>query len=93
MPYYVIEKTIKALNERGKPINGAKILILGVAYKKDVDDMRESPALVIMELLKDHGAIVDYNDPHIPIITETRKYKVYKESVELTAENLAKYDF
>jgi len=92
MPYYVLERTIKALNERGKLINGAKILILGLAYKKDVDDPRESPSFKLIELFESHGAEVDYNDPHIPIAPKMRKYKVAKKSVELTPENLKIYD-
>lgn len=92
MPYYVVQKTIEALNERGKSIKGSKILILGLAYKKDVDDARESPSLVLIDLLQKKGALVDYNDPYIPEMTETRKYKIYKKSVDLTPENLTSYD-
>ncbi len=92
MPYFVIEKTIKALNAHGKSIKGAKILVLGVAYKPDVDDMRESPSLKVIDLLKKEGAEVDYNDPYIPEIPETRKYKFKMKSVELTPENLKSYD-
>lgn len=92
MPYYVIQKTIDALNEKGKSIKGAKILILGMAYKKDVDDMRESPSLVLYELLEKKGAIVDYNDPYIPEIPPLRKYDLHKKSVSLTSKNLKRYD-
>ena len=92
MPYYVIQKTIEALNERGKSINGAKILVLGLAYKKDVDDSRESPSFKIIELLQKKGAAVEYNDPHIPVAPKTRKYSIGKVSVPLTKENLAQYD-
>lgn len=92
MPYYVVQKTIDALNERGISIKGAKILILGVAYKKDIDDLRESPALVLIDLLSEKGAIVDYNDPYVPRLPKTRKYSFNKESVPLTEENLASYD-
>jgi len=93
MPYYVIEKTIRALNDQKIPIKDAKILIIGVAYKPDVDDMRESPALKIIDLLEKEGAIVDYYDPYIPILSETRMYKFNsKKSIELTAENISKYD-
>jgi len=92
MPYYVIQKTIEALNERGKSINGAKILVLGLAYKKDVDDSRESPSFKIIELLQKNGAAVEYNDPHIPVAPKTRKYSIGKVSVPLTKENLAQYD-
>lgn len=92
MPYYVVEKTLAALNEKGKSIKGAKILILGLAYKKDVDDVRESPSLKLMELFEKKGAIVDYNDPYIQRTPKTRKFKFDKESVELTPDNLQNYD-
>ncbi len=92
MPYYVVQKTIDALNERGISIKGAKILVLGLAYKKDVDDVRESPAFKIIELLEEKGAIVDYNDPYIPESPKTRMYNLSKRSVPLTAENLSSYD-
>lgn len=92
MPYYVVQKTIGALNERSKSIKGARILILGLAYKKDVDDPRESPAFRLIELLEEKGALVDYNDPYIPRAPKMRKHKVEKKSVELTVENLSKYD-
>ncbi len=92
MPYYVVQKTIEALNERGKSIKGAKILILGMAYKKDVDDMRESPSLVLYKLFEEKGAKVDYNDPYIPEIPPLRKYDIHKKSVSLTKNNLKKYD-
>lgn len=92
MPDYVVEKTIEALNEKGKSLKGSKILILGLAYKKDVDDLRESPSLRIIKLLLDKKAEVDYNDPYIAIFPETRKYKLDKTSIQLTPENLIKYD-
>ncbi len=92
MPYYVVEKTVEALNHRGMSIKGAKILILGIAYKKDVDDARESPAFKIMELLEKKGAEVDYNDPYFPELPHTRKYKYQKKSVELLSENLKRFD-
>lgn len=92
MPYYVVQRAIEALNERGKSIKGAKILILGMAYKKDVDDMRESPSLVLYELFEKKGAIVDYNDPYFPEIPKLRKYDIHKKSVPLTKANLQKYD-
>ena len=92
MPHYVVQKTIEALNERGKSIKGVKVLILGLAYKKDVDDPRESPSFRLIELLEERGVLVDYNDPYIPNAPKMRKHKVEKVSVELTAGNLAKYD-
>jgi UDP-N-acetyl-D-glucosamine dehydrogenase len=93
MPYYVVQKTIEALNRKGKSISGARILLLGLAYKKDVDDARESPAFKLMELFEEKGAVVDYNDPYIPLLPKTRKYKANsKQSVPLTEENLSRYD-
>jgi UDP-N-acetyl-D-glucosamine dehydrogenase len=74
MPYFVVHRVIKALSDHNKALNGAKLLILGIAYKKDVDDLRESPALKIMDLLKQEGAEVSYNDPHIPRCAGMRHY-------------------
>jgi UDP-N-acetyl-D-glucosamine dehydrogenase len=74
MPYFVVSRLIKALSDHNKALNGAKILVLGIAYKKDVDDLRESPALKIMDLLKQEGAEVSYNDPHIPRCAGMRHY-------------------
>ncbi len=68
MPYYVIDRTISALNEKRKALNGSKILVLGVAYKRDIDDLRESPSLTIIELLRERGASVAYNDPFFPTV-------------------------
>ncbi len=92
MPYYVVDKTIRALNERGIPIKGAKILIVGVAYKPDVDDDRESPAFVIMDLLERAGAVVDYHDPYIPRLRKKRKFSFSKESIPLDPQSLSMYD-
>lgn len=92
MPFYVIEKTIDALNSRGKSLQGSKVLVLGVAYKKDVDDIRESPALKIIKLLKDKGAAVDYHDPYFPVLPRTRHYAFDMESVPITDEHIARYD-
>lgn len=89
MPYYVVTKTIEALNENGKSIKGAKILILGLAYKEDIDDQRESPSLKIISLLKKHGAEVSYNDPYVPQASGYRDYPgLVLESVELTGSIL-----
>ncbi|GMU86077.1 MAG: nucleotide sugar dehydrogenase [Ignavibacteriales bacterium] len=91
-PYYVVERCADALNQHGKALKGSKVLILGAAYKKDIDDMRESPSLKLISLLRGKGAEVDYNDPFIPKLPPTRKYKYEMVSVELTPENLSKYD-
>ena len=74
MPAYVVRKVADALNDRGKPVKGSKILLLGMAYKKDVDDPRESPGFELMELLLEKGAEVEYNDPHIPSLPPMRQY-------------------
>jgi len=90
MPYYVIEKTADALNERCKPLKGAKVLVLGVAYKKDIDDLRESPALTIIELLRQHGVEVSYNDPFFPFVGRGRHYDLNMVGAPL--DNLNSYD-
>lgn len=92
MPYYVIEKVMHALNERGKSIKASKVLVLGLAYKKDIDDTRESPSLKLIELLMQNGADVDYNDPYVPKTKKMRKYDLQKSSVPLTEESLKRYD-
>jgi len=91
-PYYVVEKAMAALNENRKSLNGSKVLLLGAAYKKNVDDMRESPSLKLIEILREKGAEVDYNDPYIPVLPKTRKYQYNMSSVELTKENISHYD-
>jgi len=92
VPYYVVAKIQDALNERGKSIKGARILILGVAYKKDVDDARESPALAIMELLQKKGAVILYHDPYIPVLPSFRKYSFKLKSSPLTERLLRNID-
>lgn len=92
MPYYVVQKTIDALNERGIPIKSAKVLILGLAYKKDVDDTRESPSLKLIELFVARGAKVDYNDPYVAKTRKLRKYDFRMKSIPITKPNLASYD-
>ena len=93
MPDYVVERTMHALNEHGKALKGAKVLILGLAYKKDVDDLRESPSVTLIELLQKLGAKVDYNDPHIPVAKEMREHNItHMKSVPLTPANLKMYD-
>jgi len=92
MPYYVIERTIEALNQHEKSLKGSKVLVLGVAYKKDIDDERESPGYIIMKLLSEKGAIVSYNDPWIPVLKKTRKYNFNKKSTPITQEVLQGMD-
>jgi UDP-N-acetyl-D-glucosamine dehydrogenase len=92
MPQYVVERIGLALNDLGKPIKGSRICILGVAYKKDVDDPRESPAFTILELLERRGARVSYNDPHIPTLPAMRHHHIRLESQELTESFLASQD-
>ena len=92
MPRWVISKTMDALNEHGKSLKGAKILVLGIAYKKNVDDMRESPAVALMELLKEKGAKVEYTDPHVPVFPKIRGHKFDLTSINPTEENIAEYD-
>jgi UDP-N-acetyl-D-glucosamine dehydrogenase len=90
MPYNVIASTISALNQQKKAINGSKILVLGVAYKRDIDDLRESPALTIIELLQKEGAVVSYNDPYFPFVGRGRKYDLQMKCSPL--DNLGQYD-
>jgi UDP-N-acetyl-D-glucosamine dehydrogenase len=90
MPYHVIASIGAALNRQRKSMNGARILVLGVAYKKDIDDLRESPALTIIELLQNEGAQVSYHDPYFPFIGKGRKYDLQMKRAEL--EQLGKYD-
>jgi UDP-N-acetyl-D-glucosamine dehydrogenase len=92
MPWYVVQRLTEALNDRGKPLHGSKVGVLGVAYKKDVDDARESPAFVLIELLRKGGAEVSYNDPHIPRLQRSRHFCLPLESAPLTAEYLAGRD-
>ncbi|MCB9211390.1 MAG: nucleotide sugar dehydrogenase [Ignavibacteriales bacterium] len=92
MPYYVVENAARFLNEEKKALNGAKVLILGAAYKKDIDDMRESPSLRLIELFERKGAHVDFNDPYVPKLYKMRKYNYTMKSVPVTAVNLKKYD-
>jgi UDP-N-acetyl-D-glucosamine dehydrogenase len=93
MPEYVIGRVMEALNERGQSLKGSRVLVLGLAYKKDVDDVRESPAVTLIELLQKHGAAVDYHDPHIPTAKPMREHNItHMRSVPLTPANLRKYD-
>lgn len=92
MPSWYVDKAAAELNRAGKPVSGASILILGVAYKKNVDDMRESPALKIIEKLSEQGANITYSDPHVPRLGNLRDYQFDLQSRELTAEILARSD-
>lgn len=92
IPYYVVERVALALNGHKKSINGSKILILGVAYKPDVDDLRESPAMRIIQLLRERGAVLSYNDPFIPELPPMRKYKISMHSKALTETALSESD-
>ncbi|MCW8813408.1 MAG: nucleotide sugar dehydrogenase, partial [Chlorobium sp.] len=91
-PYYVVEKSSEALNKFKKALNGARVLILGAAYKKDIDDMRESPSLKLIEIYREKGANVEYHDPLIPVLPKTRKYKFDMKSVKLSKEKLKSFD-
>jgi UDP-N-acetyl-D-glucosamine dehydrogenase len=90
MPYHVLASVSGALNTRKKSVNGAKVLVLGVAYKKDIDDLRESPSLTIIELLQKDGAQVSYHDPYFPFIGKGRKYDLQMTRSEL--RDLGQYD-
>jgi UDP-N-acetyl-D-glucosamine dehydrogenase len=92
MPEYVVGKVVKSLNERRKSLMGSKVLVLGIAYKKNVDDMRESPAVAVMELLRNAGAEVSYSDPHVPIFPKMREHKFDLSSVLLNPKTVSSYD-
>ncbi|WP_292934508.1 nucleotide sugar dehydrogenase [Noviherbaspirillum sp.] len=92
MPHWVVNKVTGALNEHGRSVKGSRILVLGVAYKKNVDDTRESPSVKLMELLREKGAHIDYSDPHVPVFPKMREHHFDLESVRLTPETLGSYD-
>ena len=92
MPEYVIGKLLDGLNAAGRPLKNSQILVLGIAYKKNVDDMRESPAVEIMEMIQARGGIVAYSDPHVPSFPKMREHYFDLQSVPLTAENLGGFD-
>jgi UDP-N-acetyl-D-glucosamine dehydrogenase len=92
MPEYVVNKTLLALNDRGKAIKGAKVLVLGLAYKPDVDDVRESPSFELIEHLEKLGAQVDYHDPHVAKTHKMRHHDLQMTSVDLTPANLKSFD-
>lgn len=92
MPEYVVGKTVHALNEHQQSVKGSKVLVLGIAYKKNVDDMRESPSVEVMELLRELGAEVSYSDPHVPVFPKMREHSFDLASEPFTAENLSRFD-
>ena len=92
MPHWVIGKLADALNERGRSVKGSRVLVLGIAYKKDVEDMRESPSVELMEILRDKGALVAYSDPHVPAFPKMREHLFELQSVALDAESIAAFD-
>ncbi len=92
MPEYVIEHVARALNTVKKPLKDSRVLVLGLAYKKDIDDIRESPSIELIELLKKYGSKVDYNDPYIPNTHKQREHDLRMKSVRLTAASLKRYD-
>ena len=91
-PYYVVEKSMEILNHFKKPLNGSKVLILGASYKKDIDDMRESPSLKLIEIYRERGAIVNYSDPYVSKLPKTRKYDYEMESLDITIDNIKNHD-
>ncbi|MEM1329460.1 MAG: nucleotide sugar dehydrogenase [Planctomycetota bacterium] len=92
MPRFVIERLAEALNDRGKAVKGSRVLVLGLAYKPDVDDVRESPAFELIEMLTEMGAEVEYSDPHVPDAPPTRRHKFKMKSVQLTPDAVSAYD-
>ncbi len=92
MPEWVVSKMVDGLNQRGRALKGSRVLVLGIAYKKNVDDTRESPSVHIMEILRHKGASVEYSDPHVPVFPRMREHSFDLRSVPLTAENIVAYD-
>lgn len=92
MPSWVLKKIAKALNNHEKSIKGSKILVLGISYKRNIDDMRESPSVFLMEKIRDEGAILHYTDPHVPVFPKMREHSFDLTSVELTPATVANYD-
>jgi len=92
MPHFVIEKVVEALNGAFKSVRGSKILVLGLAYKKNVNDIRESPSVTLLELLRDRGAQIAYSDPFVPAFPKMREHHFDLDSVDLTPEKLADFD-
>jgi len=89
---WIISKVVDALNERGLPLKEAKVLVLGIAYKKNIGDTRESPSVVLMEKLEKRGAVVNYSDPYVPVFPEMRAHHFDLSSVDITPDNLSEYD-
>ncbi|MBC04293.1 MAG: UDP-N-acetyl-D-glucosamine dehydrogenase [Phycisphaerae bacterium] len=92
MPEYVIDRVANALNDHAKPVKGSRILVMGLAYKPDVDDTRESPSFELIKILEGRGAEVEYSDPHIPETRRVRRHDLKMKSIELTPENIADFD-
>src|SRR6185436_3096454 len=92
MPNWVVDKITAALNDRNKSLKGSRILALGIAYKRDVDDMRESPAVRVMELLRDRNVAIEYSDYKVPVFPKMREHHFELSSVELTPARIAAYD-
>ena len=92
MPEWVVHRIADALNEQGKAMKGSRILILGIAYKKNVDDMRESPSVHIMDMLRSKGAQIAYSDPYVPVFPKLRKFSFYLQSQPLTPESVESFD-
>jgi UDP-N-acetyl-D-glucosamine dehydrogenase len=90
MPYHVVASVAAALNDRSKPLKGSRILVLGLSYKKDIDDLRESPSLTLIEQLRRRGAAVEYNDPYFPTVGRGRHYDLNMTSVPL--DSIGAYD-
>ncbi len=92
MPHYVVERVMHALNDHKKSLKGSKVLVLGLAYKKDIDDLRESPSIELIEILQEMGAKVDYNDPYIPKTHKQREHDLKMKSKPITPKSIASYD-
>jgi UDP-N-acetyl-D-glucosamine dehydrogenase len=90
MPYFVVDNVVEAMSQQGKALCGSRVLVLGMAYKRDIDDLRESPSLTIIELLKKRGALVEYNDPFFPFVGKGRKYTLNLTSTPL--EQIPEFD-
>ena len=92
MPRYVVSRVVEGLNQEGLALNGARVLVVGLSYKANIDDTRESPSFQLIELLKEGGGKVEYCDPHFPKVPRTRKYDLEMKSVPCTPEAFAAFD-